>query len=136
MKTYPFSGFDYCELCDAWNLPYQIGDDHSENMIYVGGDDFMNSFKKVGPVYDECPDYFDSDRVITEYLKIILHKSYGSDRTSRVLTKVARDLRVFLDKLGDSEYSYQSPMWKGMSKIEDDGTLVQMTILNINHLWD
>jgi hypothetical protein len=29
-----------------------------------------------------------------------------------------------------------APMWKGMSEIKDDFTLIQMTIPNIGYMWD
>ena len=51
---------------------------------------------------------------------------------------MAKDLRIFLSKLGDPSTSntYSAPMWLGMSKIELDWTLLSHVCDNIGGMWD
>ena len=65
-----------------------------------------------------------------------LFNNYNGQAPTRPMKKVAKDIRLFLTELAKSEISYMTPMWKGMSEIKDDFTLIQMTIPNIGYMWD
>ena len=45
LDHYPFNGWDYTELADAWNLPHEIGKPRWENMIKDDGESF--GYKKL-----------------------------------------------------------------------------------------
>jgi hypothetical protein len=103
LDNYPFNGWDYTELAEAWNL-------------YI-------------PVWPM------DDKLIEYYLEG-LFRNYNGNKPTRPMRKAAKDIRLFLTELSKSKISYQSPMWKGMSEIKDDFTLIQMTIPNIGYMWD
>jgi len=144
-NTYPFYGWDYSEFCNAWNLPYEVGDPRYYNMVSRNTDNPFD-FDKIGPVAEECPDYFNNGRVLKIYLEKVLevyynneyHKWIKNKRNDRVLSKVANDIRLFLSMLGNPKTAngYLHPMWLGMSKIELDEELVSLTIQLIEKMWD
>ncbi len=121
-NTYPFKGWDFEELCKAWNLPTTIG------------------LIRTSPFPDHG--YYEADYVIKQYLRAVLNKSWykpwknHKQLKSRVLRKVANDLSLYLLRLSQQEHSYYSPMWLGMSKIESDEELVKISSVIIGFMWD
>ena len=158
IKNYPFMGWDFSELAKAWNLPSEIGDPHMENFIddpdwkgqdFDGPDEndyytFNPNYKITGPVFDQCSDYYDTDKVVLIYLDEVLRIGYkkpwknGYQLPSRVLRKVAKDIRIYLMKLSENSSSYYGPMWEGMSKIESDEELIRIIAGTklIGWMWD
>lgn len=45
-------------------------------------------------------------------------------------------LRRLLSDLGESDTSYHSGVWKTMSEIKDDWSLLQLAVPLIGHMWD
>ena len=155
LDNYPFDGWDYGELALAWNLPNEIGDPHDENFVTKsdwnpedsepdenGNYPFNPDWEIIGPVYDQCEDYFDTDKVVAIYIQEILRIAWGKpwknneQLKSRVVIKAARDLRIFLKTLGEGTCSYYGPVWIGMSKIESDTELLRIFKELVGWAWD
>lgn len=107
LDNYPFDGWDFMEFSDAWNIPV--------------------------PYNSAGNPYTDAD-CIRWYLQSVM--SYFDGNPTRVMRKCAKDIRLFTKELGKSEISYISPMWEGMSKIEDDWTLIGVAMRVMDMLWD
>lgn len=75
--------------------------------------------------------YTDAD-CIKWYLESVLRY----DKETRPMKKCAKDIRIFTDKLSRSKYDYKSPMWVGMSKIENDWTIIKVAIALMDMMWD
>ena len=60
-----------------------------------------------------------------------LHKGY-----IWTCEEVAQDLRVYLKYLGRWNHTHTSGVWRAMSKVEDDWTLIQLSNDLMGHLWD
>ena len=107
LDNYPFQGWDYLELALAWNL--YIPD--------VGSD-----------IEDHKP--------IEWFLREVLKGYVRGDR--RIIGKVSKDLRIFLSKLGDEDnvIGDEYPMWKGLSKVRSNYTLIRLSIPLIGYMWD
>jgi hypothetical protein len=114
LNSYPFDGWDFMEFADAWNV--YVGDE-----FWLKGADGYHGL------------YTDAD-VISVYLEQVL-KNYNGKPT-RPMRKCAKDIRIFLKKLSKSEHHYDTPVWKGMSKIEDDFTLLSYAIKLMGNMWD
>jgi hypothetical protein len=114
-----FMGWDWLELAKEWNL--YIPDNYS----FPGKNDFG---------FDEH--HYDYDPV-NWFILSVLSKYNGVDST-RPMKKIAGDCRLFLSKLGDEDNSstYSWPLWDGMSKIEDDWTLLNFVYPLIGYMWD
>ena len=140
MVTYPFDGWDFTELCSAWGLPYEIGDPRLYNMV-DNNDGNPLSYTKIGPVMEECPDWFDAERVIREYLDLVLTRYYLNEygdkpKKDRVMLKTANDLRCFLKVLSeDPHVGYYRPVWVGLSQIECDESLIKISMPLIGYMW-
>ena len=50
--------------------------------------------------------------------------------------EVVQDLRVYLKYLGRYNHTYKSGVWREISKIRDDWTIIQLTMDLIGHMWD
>jgi len=120
LDHYPFVGFDWTELLSAWNV-YQPKD------FYVPDPEKKYGFH---------PTCYEIDP-IKWYLRSVM-KQYNGNKPSRPMQKCAKDLRIFLRLLGDPEQSntYSAPMWIGMSKIENDWTLLSFSYDLIDCMWD
>ena len=153
LDNYPFNGWDYHELALAWNIPNEMGDPHDENFVDVenwtepeqnedGTYPFKPDYKIVGPVYDDCEDWFDCDKVIAIYIGVALKTAWdkpwknGNQLKSRVVKKMAKDLRIYLKELSKGCTSYYGPMWDGMSKIESDTELLRIFKELVGWAWD
>jgi len=107
-NTYPFDGWDYLELAIAWNL-------------YIPDDDNTNTYVPA------------DNKVIKWFLEGVLRNySFGEKRF--VIRKVAKDLRIFLSKLGSYE-SYEKKVWLAMAEMESDVMLIVMVKEIIPLLW-
>lgn len=120
LDNYPFKGHDWGELMRAWNL-------------YLPKDFF---FPDPDDIYGFHPTCNDVDPIKWYLLSVI--ERYGWCSFNRPMHKCAKDLRVFLARLGDPEKSntYKHEMWLGMSKIEDDWTLINFSYQLIHEMWD
>ena len=110
LDNYPFYGWDYIELAIAWNL-------------------YIPDVDNIDVIADHKP--------IKWFLNCVLDGARNNG-TTMVMKKVASDLRIFLSKLGDENNTCgnEYPMWKGMSKIESDYTIIRLAIPLIGYMWD
>lgn len=118
-----FDGFDFTELYTVWNLELcpdeEIAEDDPENLI----------------------DY--PAKAIQEYLDWVLKISMGGLRNTgygpqRILQETAFDLRLFLIALADdldSGWGYHGPVFRGLSQVEDDWSMIQMAVGLIPSMW-
>jgi hypothetical protein len=116
-----FKGWDWLELAYAWN-------------VYIPEDYWMgvDSGVKFG-FHASCDDYDPVKWLIKGALS-----RYDGNKPTRVMRKLANDCREYLALLGDPEtsHTYASPVWLGMSKVEDDWTLLWFVYENIGNMWD
>lgn len=121
LDNYPFKGWDWRELCEAWD-------------IYVPDDFYEPDPKNEWGFHPTC-----SERdPIKWFIKGAIKNEMFGGKKSRPLMKCAKDVRIFLRLLGDEEQSntFSTPMWRGMAEITDDYTLMCHTIDNIGAMWD
>jgi len=69
-------------------------------------------------------------KTLQDYLQTTLSNQ------NHTLKTVAKDLRFFLKQLSKYDHTYFKGVWKAMSKIKDDFSLVQITIPIIGYMWD
>ena len=115
LNNYPFTGWDWTELAHAWNVYIP------EDFWIAGIGDYV------------CNDYDPVVWIIQEALK-----QYNGMTSTYVMRKMANDIRIYLRLLGNptTSHTYSSPLWIGMSKIEDDWTLLSYTCELIGNMWD
>lgn len=115
LDNYPFEGWDWTELAKAWNLYIP------EDYWIAGIGDYL---------------YNDHDPVV--WLIRSSLQQYNGMASTRSMQKMANDVRIYLRLLGDPDnsHTYSSPLWYGMSKIEDDFTLLNYTCELIGGMWD
>lgn len=120
LDHYPFEGWDWTEFLKAWNI-YQPEDFYMPDPENKYG--FHPTCSEIDP--------------IKWYLRGVMGQHKGC-KVPRSMQKCAKDLRIFLSMLGDPEQSntYSHPLWLGMSKIEDDWTLLQFSYDLIQNMWD
>jgi len=107
LDNYPFSGFDYTELSEAWNIPSYT----------------YSIYNDIKPL--EC------------FLKEIKYKAFGKTDNNFVIRKVSKDIRLYLKKMLEySDSSYYNPIWKGLIKVESDITLIILVIDLLKHMWN
>jgi len=107
LDSYPFQGWDYLELANAWNL--YIPDANSN-------------------IEDHEPIKWFLEKILRNYIngKTRITKKVASDL--RVFLSKLGDV----DNVVGNEY----PMWKGMSEIESDYNLIRLSIPLIGYMWD
>ncbi len=157
MNCVHFNGWDWSELADAWGIYIPEG--------YGGVDMYEYAEKRrlnpdeKGPIahyinedgVDEPRELFDGidwsvnnyqpfneyDPVVWYIIKVL--GQYEGTKPTRVMMKMANDVRCFAKKLSESEFSYLTPLWKGMSEIEDDWSLLSLITDNsplLASMWD
>ena len=68
--------------------------------------------------------------LIQEYLE--KHLEFGSSK----LKENAKVMRRFLKKLIKEDHSYITSVWAGIVEVEDDFSLIQISIPLIGYMWD
>jgi hypothetical protein len=116
-----FNGWDWTELVKAWNV-------YIPDYFHYG-----NDFGVKYGYHETCTEYDPIKWLIFSALS-----KYDGNKSTRPMRKMAQDCREYLALLGnpDNCYSYSGPMWLGMSKIEDDWTLLWMVYTNIAMMWN
>lgn len=113
MKPYfPYDGWDWVELCKAFNIPcYDVSE-------------------LLGMDYDES-------LWLKCYLQSVMrHCQPWEGGKNFVLHRTAFEVRTFLKELATDGHTYLGPMWKGMSEIEDDWSLISMFVQICDSAWD
>lgn len=113
LSSYPFRGYDFMELAEAWN-------------VYIGDEFWIAGVGRYHVLYSDAD-------VIAVYLKEVCKKYDGCEPT-RAMRKHAKDIRIFTKALSQG-MTYDAPLWYGMSKIEDDWTLLQYAIQLMSCMW-
>jgi len=153
-STY-LDGWDWRELANAWNV--YIPESYAGKDMYkyseerrleleagIERKEQSNIMKQLDMQIDwsvnEYEDFNESDPLVW-YIGIVLNNAwkYDLNGNSRVMRKMANDIRCFAEKLSKSKHSYLSPLWAGLSKIRNDETLLK--IVSIDHpliasMWD
>ena len=163
-NTY-FDGWDWSELANAWGiyLPYSYaGKDmyaYAEKMRLRTDEEKAEDAKKTyGVIEDDgtvtehlwddmfgdtlrwdTNDYEDFNEFdpIIWFIDAAMRGNDGDG--SRVTRKMANDVRCFAKKLSESEISYLTPFWKGLSEIESDWTILNIISGNgplLAYMWD
>lgn len=110
LDHYPFKGWDYMELAEAWG-------------VYMPDDDSL---------------YIEDPALPLKYFIVSVMRGYNGVNDTRPMKKLANDCRIYLKKLGDPEtsHTYCGPMWLGMANIKDNWTLLNHVMVNIGYMWD
>lgn len=128
-----FNGWDWRELATAWNI--YIPDSYAGRDLYLlvkkqkedpkpsrfvtKLDELFDNYDSwVEPVYED----FDETDPLIWYIDIVLRRAQGN--STRVMKKMAKDVRDYLNKLAKSNYTYYTPLWRGLAKIKDDWSLL------------
>lgn len=114
LDHYPFDGWDFMELADAWN-------------IHVPDDCWI-------PGYEGWHPEISDSGVISIYLEGVM-KKYGGGEPTRVMKKCAKDIRIYCELLSKG-ISCDAPLWGGMAQIECDWTIIRYTIDLVGSMWD
>lgn len=120
LDHYPFIGQDWYELIKAWN-------------VYVPEDFYMPDPEGKYGFHPTC---YEIDPLKWYMMEVM--KQYKGDKVTRSMHKCCKDLRIFLNMLGDPEKcnTYTGPLWIGLSKIQDDWTLISYSYDLIQSMWD
>ena len=115
LNNYPFMGWDWMELAHSWN-------------VYIPEDYWI---KDIG-------DYLHNDYDPVVWLINSASQHYNGMTPTRPMRKMANDVRIYLRLLGDPDIShtFSSPLWIGLSNVEDDWTLLSYTAELIGGMWD
>jgi len=161
MNTTYFTGYDWTELARAWNIyipnsyagkdMYECAEKHRLNpgmdkgLKYIRiNDDGTEEEKTWDGVFNELDwsvnDYenFDETDPILWYITCALKKYDGGNET-RVMKKIANDIREFCRALAKDSFTYLGPLWIGLSEIENDWTLINMVTMKgplLQAMWD
>jgi len=103
---YPFEGWDFMELAHAWNIPV---------------------------IHGSAGDITDADDIVF-YIRS-LYKTFDGGDMTRPMRKCAKDIRIFVGMLGDCDDN-NSALWKGLASIEDDYSIIRLSIPLIGYMWD
>lgn len=116
-----FDGYDYTELFDAYGLELCPEEE----------------IAKENP--EDLTDYY--AKAIQDYLEWVAMISMGGSRCAgpgpmRILSETAFELRCFLVALSEDGMSYHGPLWRGLSEVEDDWSLLQIAVILVPCMWD
>ena len=108
-----FHGWDWTELANEWGI-------YIDDYYWIaGGEDFH-------PLYSD----FD---IVSFYLKGVIRDYDGYD--TYVMKKCGNDIRSYLKMLSYG-VTTSTPLWKGLSNIDDNYTIIDWTIDLIGRMWN
>lgn len=119
--------FDYAYLSKIWNLKHEKP--FCRWYINVEGS------LEIDPLFDE------DIEAIKEFLNTVSNEHFEtcegwSHGCICRMKGVARDLRVYLRHLGNNRLTYESRVWKAMSKIKNDYSLIRIFYPLVGYAWD
>lgn len=114
-KVLEEAGYDYGVLIKLWNLKVDYDCLDSDELEIKVLQDYM------------------SDVVTNEYSG---NSGMINKEVNHTVKELADDLRKFLTELSKYHNTYYDVMWKGMSKIKDDYSLIVVTIAIVGFMWD
>ena len=109
---FQFQGVDFMELAEKWQIP--------EHPHLKFPDD-----------YDTVSEY---SQPLQHFLEHLITESHMTG-DEQPLRKYAEDVRYYLFLLSIKDKGYYGPMWRGMSKITDDYSLLRIAIPLIPYMW-
>lgn len=118
-----FNGWDYTELSEEWKLYFP--------------DSFTPEFEKLLKG-DETPFKYDQDYYLKIFIEnFLLYRIMGksTDQYSKFQKKAISDIRKYLQELSRCPVSYFQQLWKTISEIEDDFSMLQIIVCVIGHAW-
>ncbi len=125
-----FDGYDYFELKDAWNLYFDVEllDDYLFDMKReVSDDSIFQLFSS------------DSYYLMLFIRHFIFYKLFinggKKHRHSKFQKRAISDIRKYLKALSSCQMSYFSNVFKEISEIEDDFSMLQMVLCVLGHMW-
>ena len=122
MKTYyPYKGWDWVELCEAFNVPWE--------RIDVTDGVAFNKYLKGDEHYGEW--YY-----LQQYVLAVCgqsHTHWGGKNF--VLRRTAFEIREYLKKLKEDDHGYYPPLWEGMVNMKDDWSMLQAFSALCGHAW-
>jgi hypothetical protein len=100
MNSYPFKGWDWTELSEKWGL-------------YLNGDQI---------------DILEGEEILfRHYLNGLLFSLCAFGNVRRVSAAACSDIRNYLKALSKNP-GYEAPAWEGLSRVEDDFSLLRLFI--------
>lgn len=162
MNTTYFYGYDWSELAEAWNVyipesyagkdmyryaeERRLNPDIDKDKTYtVIEDDGTHRVEKWTDLFggaldwsvNEYEDFNEYDPLLW-YIKCALKKYDGQEET-RVMKKMANDIRAFCRALAEQDHTYMTPVWLGLSQVENDYSLITFITMEspiLPAMWD
>ena len=162
MNTTHFNGWDWSELAKAWNVyipesyagkdmyayaeKHRLNPDMDKDRTYtVVEDDGTRRVEKWTDLFggaehwavNDYEDFNEHDPLLW-YINGAL-KGYDGQKDTRVMKKMANDIRAFCRALVDQNHTYMTPVWKGLSEVENDWSLITFIIMDspiLPAMWD
>ena len=83
----------------------------------------------------------DESEVLQEFFQSILEKHtyecHWNNKSCKCdIKSVAKDMRMYLKNLAKHKHSFWAPVWRGLSKVEDDGELLRISSHLVSAMWD
>jgi len=81
-------------------------------------------------------------KAITQYIDDVVSNHFAGDsgmiakEVKHSLPELANDLRIFLKELSTYDASYYPNVWKAISEIKDDYSLLRIARPLIGYMWD
>lgn len=146
-----FNGFDWQELTQYWGVEFKQKEypefegkepsyDTMENYRTKDGyyswsdwwsveasDEYKKHIKEFGKIKNF------NEQSELEAVRKYMHDSFYNGTKDQI----AKDLREFITVLYEEseKIDYQSPVWKALLELEDDGTLIKFTSLLLPMMW-
>jgi len=151
-----FDGWDWTELAQAWNVyipssyagkdMYAYAEKRrlnpvSDNKVVFSKETNLEDFMSdIDWSINEFENFEDYDPILW-YINLALKRGWeqGYELKSRVIARMASDVRCFAYKLSKSSHNYLAPLWEGLSRIEDDETLLRLISVHyplLASMWD
>lgn len=157
-----FNGWDWSELARAWNVyipesyagkdmyryaeERRLNPDIDKDRTYtVINDDGTMEVKKWTDLFGGAIDWSENNyEDFNEYDPLLWYintamRKYDGCKPTRVMRKMANDIRAFCRALAKSDHTYLTPVWKGLSEVEEDWTLIGFITMDcpiLPAMWD
>jgi hypothetical protein len=138
LSKYPYKGWDWTEVCNAINITASI-DDNPFYQKWWSDYDILEGFENLPPLSDKDRWLLENEGLYFDcYIQaLFMHNPIKWNRKRRTMAWLAKNIRDYLKKLAPEEeqISYSAPLWKGLSEIEHDETLLQHYRILFRSAW-
>lgn len=140
-----YAGKDMYEFCEKMRLNPELRDKTDSYIVCEDdGTETAHSWEELfGRIDYSVNEYenFDGYDPILWYIQIALKNSWDKDynKPSRVIRKMANDVRCFAAALARDTHTYYGPFWEGLSKVEHDEVILRLISERhplIGSMWD